>query len=160
MSEANLGATGEHQSIIVRGPEALPGLGFSTAYDFWRSARSPGKLPPMSVLSALKLPKELLTRVAIAGVEDGPKRFRIRLVGTRTVQDIGFDATKTMGEDIAGGEEIIRVHDQCLALREPILAQGRASWSPNDFKSYKTLLLPFVDNADAIKRILSYVELS
>lgn len=147
-----------YRSIVVTGAEALPNQSFRRAYQFWLDSKAAQELPLVSSVSAARIPKDLLPNIAIAGVEEGSKRFHIRLVGTRTVQDVGFDATNTMGEDLAGGEEIIRIHEQCVATRSPILAQGRASWSPHDFKTYITLLLPFADGSGVIKRILSYVE--
>jgi len=148
------------RSIVVADAEVLPGRSFRRAYQFWLEAKGSEELPLISGIKPSKIPKEILARVALAGVEEGAKRFRIRLVGTGTVRDVGFDATNTMGEDIEGGDEIIRIHEQCVETRGPIFAQGRASWSPHDFKNYATLLLPFIDCSGAIKRILSYVEFS
>ena len=144
----------------VQEPNVLPGADFRTIFNFWRDAKGDAELPPASAISAQKLPRALLGDCSIMSVEDGPKRFYIRLVGTRIVQHIGFDLTNSWGEDQVNAQEVISASELCVRSRLPLYTEISTGWAGNEYKHAKTLMLPYAAADNSVRRILSYVQFS
>ena len=150
----------EPQTKFVVGvtPEQLPNDQFRQAYKFWLDARGADMVPLVPAIDPLKLPKNLLPDLSIISVEEGPKRFWVRLVGTRIVRAIDLDLTNTWGDDVPGGEEVRQGFERCIESRMPYYSEGPTIWSTNDYKTYHSLLLPFADAQGTIKRLLTYLQ--
>ena len=96
-------------TTTLDGPEALPDQqGFRLIYDLWLKAKENRELPPVSALDPRAIPKNLLGDCSVMSIEDGPKRFYIRLVGTRIVEELGgINMTNSWGDDQPNAEDII-----------------------------------------------------
>jgi len=142
----------------IEGPEALPGQSFRLIYDHWAKAKHDRALPPISAISPHSLPKNLLGDCSIMSIEDGPKRFFIRLVGTRIAQALGFDITNTWGDDQPNAEEVKSACIQCVEDRRPLYSEISTAWAGNGYMRSKTLMLPYAGSDNSVRRILSYIQ--
>lgn len=140
-------------------PEPLPSEGFRKMLGFWRSVQRAGDLPPVSAINPCIMPKEVLPKITIIGVEDGDKSLRIRMTGEAIKSASGSDNTHRFGEDIEGGEDILRAYRHCIEERTLLYCQGPASWSVNNYKTYRSLLMPFVTPDGRIRRVVTYLEI-
>ncbi len=146
--------------MAVQEPSALASDNFQVIYDFWRTAKAAHELPPISAISAQKIPRALLGDCSIMSIEDGPKRFFIRLVGTRIVQELGIDLTNSWGDDRENASDIYSACIQCVEDRVPLYTDMSTAWAGNQYKRAKTLLLPYAGADNAVRRILSYSQFS
>ena len=147
-------------SIIktVEGPEALPDEGFRLIYDYWLKAKRDRELPPVSAITPHAIPKNLLGDCTLMSIEDGPKRFFVRLVGTRVAQTLGFDMTNTWGDDRTDAPEVREACLQCVDSRRPLFSDISTAWAGNNYQRSKALLLPYAGPDNSVRRILTYVQ--
>ena len=138
--------------------ESLPNERFREVFRYWQSVKADKELPPQSAINPTKLPPSLLPRITITAVEDGPKRFRIKLVGDAIVQALGENATGRFTEDVPGAEGLIARHIKCVESRRPYYSEGPVTWSRHDFRSYAALVMPFAAPDGDVRRILTYTE--
>ena len=136
----------------------LPEGGFRTALKFWLEAKCDHRLPPASAINPVKLPRALLSRLIVVSVEPGPKRLRFRLVGTAIVDAVGYDFTGRFGEDVEGAGPTNERFYRTMETKTPYFYGGPLTWSPFDFKRYKSLVMPFGDEQNAVVRFLSYTQ--
>ncbi|MFZ1990847.1 MAG: PAS domain-containing protein [Alphaproteobacteria bacterium] len=142
----------------IEGPEALPDQGFRLIYDHWMKAKREGELPPVSAITPHSIPKNLLGDCSVMSIEDGPKRFYIRLVGTRVAQALGLDMTNTWGDDQPNATEVKSACVQCVEERRPLYSEISTAWAGNSFMRSKTLMLPYAGPDKSVRRILSYIQ--
>jgi hypothetical protein len=144
--------------ITLPEPGALPGENFRLVYDLWHKAKGEHELPPASAISPKAIPKALLGDCSIVSVEDGPKRFLIRLVGTRIVQELGFDMTNSWGDDRPDAADARAACIQCIESRLPHYSETSTAWAGNEFKRAKVLMLPYAGADNSVRKILAYME--
>jgi hypothetical protein len=144
----------------VREPRALVGENFRAIYEFWLSAKGQHELPPITAINPQRIPKALLADCSLMSIEDGPKRFFIRLVGTRVVQELGFDITNSWGDDQPNAPEVITACGQCVQSRLPLYSEISTAWAGNAYKRSKVLMLPYAGLDNSVRRILSYIQFS
>jgi len=142
--------------ITIKDPETLPDGGFRLIYRHWLEARRGAEMPPASALSPQSIPKCLLGDCSLMSIESGQKRFYMRLVGTRTAQELGLDMTNTWGDDRPNADDVKAACQQCVDNRRPVYSDISTAWAGNDFKRAQTLLLPYAGPDGAVKRILAY----
>jgi hypothetical protein len=140
------------------GVEDLSGDGFRKAFAFWHQAKGGLDLPPVSAIDPVRIPRDILASIALISVEDGEKRMFVRLVGERVKIGAALNPTNQWGDDIKGGEDVLRVYLECTARRSPFYCEGPTAWSKHNFKRFNALLLPFEGPDGAVRRILTYLE--
>jgi len=144
--------------VTVKDPSLLAGQGFQLIYEFWLKSKGDRELPPARAIAPHAIPKPLLGDCSIMSVEDGKKRFHIRLMGTRVVQALGFDLTNCWGDDQPNAAEVIAACMNCVDSRLPLYSEISTAWAGHDFKRSKSLMLPYAGPDNSVRRILSYVQ--
>ncbi|MFZ1991399.1 MAG: hypothetical protein WAW96_16695, partial [Alphaproteobacteria bacterium] len=115
-------------------------------------------IPLASSINPLQLPRALLPYLMLISVEEGPKKLLFRVVGTGIAEAIGFDPTGKFGEDVQGaGPTNERIY-ATMQTKKPYFYGGPLIWSSKDYKSYRSLVMPFGDEAGNVVRFLSYME--
>jgi len=142
----------------IEGPEALPDNSFHLIYSHWAKARREGELPPATAISPHSIPKTLLGDCTVMSIEDGPKRFFIRLVGTRVAQTLGFDMTNTWGDDQPNAPEVKAACVRCVEERRPLYSEISTAWAGNSYMRSRTLMLPYAGQNNSVRKILSYIQ--
>jgi len=123
-------------------------------YAYWLSQRRGEQPPPLSAIDPLAMPLGALPWITVLEVEWAPLRFRSRLVGTEVVEAIGVDHTGRYLDALPAMEGQLVRFTWCAETRHPYLARATMTWSPRDYKGYRTLALPFVDAEGRVARIL------
>jgi hypothetical protein len=137
----------------------MPNDNFRTALQFWLDVKGTRILPDARSISPSLLPRELLPFLILVSVAPpGPKRLKFRLVGTGIVSAIGYDFTGKFGEDVDGAGPTNERFFATMKSKQPYLYGGPLIWSPRDYKTYRSLVMPFGNEKDEVVRFLSYVE--
>lgn len=147
-------ATRDQQFVTEIALEGLAEERLRAMYAYWLSRRLGEAPPPLSAIDPLALPRGALPWITVLEVERQPLRFRSRLVGTEVVAGIGVDHTGRYLDELPAMEGQIVRFTWCAETRHPYLAQATMTWSPRDYKGYRTLALPFVDDEGRVARIL------
>ena len=137
---------------------ALPGEKFRQAFQFWLDAKGSQALPPQSAIVPTQLPRGTVANFSVVSVEDGPKRFRYRLLGTAIIQAWGEDLTGRFCEDVSGGAEMAARVQLCVDTRRPYYSQGPLKYAVNYFKFFAVLVMPFAGPNGEVSRLLIYNE--
>ena len=128
--------------------------------EWWRSAGAP---PPTSALSPSVLPTALLPRATLIDVEPSPRRYRVRLAGTGTYEDFGFDITGRYVDelfDTASLDIILAGMDMPTDTATPHFASRCYMTERGTELRCDRLLLPLVDPMDRVARLLSVSQYS
>jgi len=136
----------------------LPEGQFRVAFQFWLDAKKDRLLPPDWAIDPLSLPRPLLPWLFVVAVEPGPKRLRFRLAGTAVVNAIGYELKGKYSEDLEGAEARIERIYAAIETKTPYFYGGPLVWSPMNFKFYKSLIMPFGNEASEVTRFLGYTE--
>jgi hypothetical protein len=124
-----------------------------SAWKFWVEARGEARLPPVSAINPRRMPRALIPNISVIAIEDGPKRFLIRLVGNAVTTATGQNLAGRYAEDIKGGERTVQRFEACLASREPYYYEGNLTFAVHDFRLYKALVMPFGDEDGTVRRL-------
>lgn len=131
----------------------------NTVLEWWRGAGAPA---PISALSPFVLPKAVLPRTALIDIEQSPRRYRFRLVGTGTYEDFGSDVTGRYVDELVDPEGLGIV----LAGMDAPTDTATPHFASRCFMTRRgtqvccfRLLLPLVDREDRVTRLLSVSEL-
>ncbi len=90
----------------------------------------------------------VLGNITIFDVERDPWRFRVRIVGTRIVQETGRDTTGVCLDELENVETItLRARWAAESGRPYFVPQAPVAWTSKNFRCYSTLALPLVDDA-------------
>lgn len=136
--------------------EGFPAPYFDLAFDYWRANATPSELPHVRTIDPVLLPTKCLPWVDLVEVEPNPRRFKIRLWGTRIVQVVGTDLTGTYFDE-AGMAGASRRLEQVVERRVPYFATIPLDWHADYDRHdlyYCSLGLPFKDDAGAVSRVL------
>ncbi|MDX1488723.1 MAG: PAS domain-containing protein [Acidiferrobacterales bacterium] len=110
---------------------------------YWQRIRPSGRLPGRAHLDPIEIPK-LLPNIRLLDVlDDGPFRYRVRLIGTECVHHLGYDPTGSWYENITSafrGSIVERDLKQVCTTRRPVYRRGRT-------------LVPYVTEATQIERV-------
>ncbi|NBC31601.1 MAG: PAS domain-containing protein [Alphaproteobacteria bacterium] len=133
----------------------LPHSRMQAMFGYWTERRNGGTMPPVSAIDPLDMPRNSLAYLAVLEIVDNPRRFRIRLQGTQMVEAIGRDLTGQYLDELAGMDQPIARTQWCCTHRRPYLVEAPFSWSPQHYKTYSSLNLPFGDAETGVRRIVS-----
>ena len=136
----------------------LPEGGFRAALRFWLDAKGDRQLPPASAIDPLKLPRDILSSLIVTSVEPGPKRLRVRLVGTAVVNAAGHDFTGQYSEDFDRAENSVARLYAAIEKKKPYYYGGPLVWASNDFQTYRSLIMPFGNEAGEVTRLVGYIQ--
>ncbi len=127
----------------------------------WWSAAVKDDVPPRREdFDPIKVPRAL-GGITIFDVERDPWRFRVRIVGTRIVEETGRDTTGVYLDELEGAEAVIRRARWAAENRRPYLVPtAPVMWTSLKFRHYSTLALPLVDDSSQTCMILYYMSFS
>jgi hypothetical protein len=129
--------------------------------DYWRGKRGARAFPARADMDPLDL-GFMLERIALTEVHetvghDGPRRYRLRLVGSWWGQLVGLELTGTWVQDWPQAnlrKLTIDTYESVVAARAPLCAR-RDSWVDDKKLSYEILLLPLSDDGARISMIMT-----
>jgi len=136
----------------------LPGAGFQAALKYWLLAKGDLELPPQSAIDPTRFPRGAVANFSVISVEEGPKRFRYRVMGSAIVQAWGEDPSGRFAEDLPNGREMADRMMTCVRRRQPYYSQGPLKFAVNSFMSFAVLVMPFAGRDASVSRLLVYNE--
>jgi len=99
--------------------------------------------------------------ITIFDVERDPWRFRVRIVGTRIVEETGRDTTGVYLDQLENAESIAERARWAAENRRPyFMPLAPVTWTSLKFRHYSALALPLVDESDQTCMILYYMSFS
>lgn len=127
---------------------------------YWRSKLRDGRLPARAQLDPAEM-KTLLPFVYLIGVEEEPRRFRYRLIGTQIVRWSGGDATGRHADDPFCGEgrfALIELYQTVTRAGAPVLTPWQPAVLGGSPMLFSRLLLPLSSDGARIDMILGGAE--
>jgi hypothetical protein len=124
----------------------------------WWSAADKHAVPPRRQdFDPVDVPRTL-GNITIFDVEPDPWRFRVRIVGTRIVEETGRDTTGVYLDELENAESIIlRARWAAENSRPYLMPKAPVAWTSKRFKYYSALALPLVDDTGRTSMILYYM---
>jgi hypothetical protein len=127
---------------------------------WWRAPDRHGVPPRREDFDPIEFPRAL-GNITIFDVERDPWRFRVRIVGTRIVEDTGRDTTGVYLDELESAELIAARARWAAENRRPYLVLlTPVTWTSLKFRHYSTLALPLVDDTGGTCMILYYMSFS
>ncbi len=118
-------------------------------FDYWTARVTREHLPSRKQLDPVDIP-HLLSTIALIDVEETPRRFRYRLVGTRLVDWFKRDFTGLyLGEtgNIDQDDELLRrCYSDVVASRAPMVDVNCRPHLDRPYRNYERLILPLEDH--------------
>ncbi|WP_138380852.1 PAS domain-containing protein [Luteithermobacter gelatinilyticus] len=133
--------------------EDIPVRPLRELYDYWCSKCAGRRMPVRADIRPAEIP-HLLPHISLIDVEEHPRRFRVRLVGTETVRAMGEDVTGKYTDTL---KNFAPVHDRYLWLidnKKPYFSRQKLEWSPKNFMDYYALGLPLSKNGEDVNIIM------
>jgi hypothetical protein len=124
--------------------------------DYWRVKRGARSFPRRADIDAIDL-GFMLARIALTEVHEGPRRYRLRVVGSWWAQLSGFELTGTWVDDWTQAKLrklTVDTYEAVIASRAPLCA-ARDAWVDEKRLSYEILLLPLSEDDVRISMIMT-----
>lgn len=124
----------------------------------WWSAADRHPVPPRREdFDPVEMPRAL-PGITLFEVERDPWRFRVRLVGTRIVEETSRDTTGAYLDELEHCDTIAaRARWAAENRRAYLMPSAPVAWTPRKYKSYSALALPLVDASGCTCMILYYM---
>ena len=124
----------------------------------WWSAAEKHAVPPRREdFDPVDFPRAL-GNITIFDVERDPWRFRVRIVGTRIVEETDRDTTGVYLDQLESAEPIILRARWAAENRRPyLMPMAPVTWTSKRFKNYSALALPLADDSGRTCMILYYM---
>ena len=137
------GETNEDGSVSLSSPLLQDLL------DYWTVRVSRQHLPSRQQLDPIDIP-HLLSTISLVDVEESPRRYRYRLVGTRLVDWFKRDFTgRYLGETgsaVQDDELLRRCYSNVVASRAPMVDVNCTPHLDRPYRNYERLILPLEDH--------------
>jgi hypothetical protein len=124
--------------------------------DYWHRQRGPRTFPRCADIDAVDL-GFMLARIALTEVHEDPRRYRLRVIGSRWTQLSGIELTGTWVDDwpLANIRKLtIDTYETVIATRAPLCAR-RDAWVDEKRLSYEILSLPLSEDDQRISIIMT-----
>lgn len=172
MGEANLRQSDASRSADAPDPDMPPGMRLHIhesdlpddcarqLWQWWFASEKHAVPPRREDFDPLDVPRAL-SSITIFNVERDPWRFRVRLVGTRIVEETGQDTTGVYLDQLEGvGLVAERARWAAENCRPYFVPAAPVTWTSKKFRNYSTLGLPLVDASGRTIMILYYMSFS
>lgn len=150
-------ATNCQMITVQTSPEILEHMIAVDLFFDWRSHSRNGALPVWKDISLVETVKAVPNLVVIE-VGEGPPHFKIKMLGTKLIQDSGQDKTNASLSEVPDADQVLT---RCRSVLETrcgyYLTNAPANWSQYSYKSYSTLVLPTTDEMGRITNLLGWV---
>jgi hypothetical protein len=136
---------------------SLMNEGMRRIYDYWMSRRKNGRLPRREDIDPSDV-TDLLPHIFLVDIEENPRHYRFRLVGTKVVECFGLDMTGKTIDSLDLGDDadaILKHYDQAVDHGEPIYDRHRF-WTEayGQHLNYERLLLPLSSDGKRVDKLL------
>ena len=138
-----------------------PALGWLAALIL--QARQEGRLPRRQDIGPRRIGPQAMPGVIMVDVEQEPRRYRIRLVGTRLVKLSGKDRTGQYFDALAGelGDShgfYMRLMDRLVTQRRPLLYTANLFHRGLPWVRYRCLVSPFSSDGEQVDLLVGAAE--
>ncbi len=120
-------------------------------FDYWSDRLTRQHLPSRKQIDPIDIP-QLLSIVSLIDVEEQPRRFRYRLMGTRVVDWFRSDLTGCYlgdtGTASQDDELLRRCYSNVVETRSPLVDVNCAPHLDRPYRQYEKLVLPLEDHDD------------
>ena len=135
-------------------PTDLRSDGQRAIYDWYLGQDAGGGIPKRRNFEPMDFPT-FLPYLVLVDVEEAPRRYRVRLVGTKVVDARGRDGTGDYYDKIEGVDLAVKRIEGIIESREARFeADLPMTWSPKDFKIYSVLSIPLSSDGAKVDKIM------
>jgi len=125
-----------------------------TVYQWFLSFAEHGALPSRADFDPADFPN-VLSHLVLVDVEEAPRRYRVRVVGTAVVDATGRDGTGDYYDQNDGTADATERAAALVESRKPSFETGLPMlWSPKDYKIYSVLSLPMSSDGRNVDMIM------
>ena len=123
-------------------------------YAWYNRQTKNGDIPKRSNFDPMDFPK-YLPFLVLVDVEEAPRRYHVRLVGTNVVDARGRDGTGDYFDEVEGAELAVKRAEAIIESRQAQFETNvPMTWSPKDFRFYSTLSLPLSSDGTKVDKIM------
>ena len=169
MGETDPGRSDASRRVAAADPDMPPGMRLhiqesdlpdDCARQLWRwwSASDRHPVPPRRKdFDPIEVP-QALPGITIFDIERDPWRLRVRIVGTRIVEETGRDTTGVYLDQLEHAELVVARARWAAEHRCPyFMSAAPVTWTSRKYKHYSALALPLVDASGQTCMILYYM---
>lgn len=128
-------------------------------FNYWCSKGWPGRLPTRADIDPMDIPK-LLPNVVLLDVQDGPRDFCYRLIGTGVVHHLAEDLTGKWMSSLDHQRAPSRIWDSCEKVVEtacPLLSAIPYVGPHAEYLYGEDIILPLAGEQGAVDKLLIFV---
>lgn len=133
--------------------------GVRDLYVYWQEVRGSRRAPTRAEIDPSRI-VGILPNIAIFDVEDSPRRYRIRLMGTSNVSWYGADPTGCYLDELDigdGGAALFNLLDQVVEAGVPGHMTGQYSKQDGRTLRYERLFLPLANDGRRIDMLIGAI---
>ncbi|MFP6773888.1 MAG: hypothetical protein VCE74_16365 [Alphaproteobacteria bacterium] len=135
-------------------PADLHSEGQRAIYNWYLGQAAGGGIPMRRNFEPIDFPI-FLPFLVLVDVEEAPRRYRVRLVGTKVVDARGRDGTGDYYDEVDGANLAIKRIEDIIESREPRFETDvPMTWSPKNFKIYSVLSIPLSSDGAKVDKIM------
>jgi len=119
-------------------------------YQYWMDMKGERIMPARSDLNPADI-VPLLPYLVLVDVEQQPRRYKYRLVGTETVKAMGYDVTGKYLDELPRIEKHVKTRSDWLVKeKRPYIFFDKLKWSVRSFLDYQAIALPLSCNGEDV----------
>lgn len=134
--------------------------GMRRLYDYWKGQSHDGHPPRRADIDPSAMP-DLLPNIFLVDIEEGPRRYRVRLAGSAVIECFGEDMTGRTVDTFDLGKDRSSILDHY----EQVAKCGEPSYDRHQFwtdaygqhLSYERLLLPLSSDGEHVDKLLGCI---
>ncbi len=126
--------------------EELPNSILKNFYQYWLRMKGSRSMPSRSNLNPADI-TPLLPNIVLVDVEQDPRRYRVRLLGTETVKVLGEDCTGRYLDDLTMLGSIVKKRYEWLVVeKKPYFYRGNMKNADKPYIEYMGVAMPLSSN--------------
>ncbi|MFC7049417.1 PAS domain-containing protein [Emcibacter nanhaiensis] len=119
----------------------------------WQKIKGDKLMPARKDFNPADVPT-LLPNILLADVEQAPRRYRFRLIGTAVTRAMSRDSTGKYLDEVPGTTAMEERWNWLVENRKPYLYEGDLVWSEKSFLGYYALGLPFSEDGTNVSLLM------
>ncbi len=128
----------------------IPSGILKNVYQYWLDMKGEREMPSRADLNPADI-TNLLPYIMLVDVEQQPRRYRYRLVGTETVKAMGYDVTGQYLDELPLVEKHVKIRSDWLVKeKSPYMFFDKLKWSNRSLLDYQTIALPLSANGEDV----------
>ena len=125
-----------------------------TIFEYWHESRGDAVLPGVEAMDPLSMPRSVMPHLTIIGPLPDGGTYKVRLVGTKLVNTVGFDHTGIVMHPDDGFQAQLSRFKWMEENRQPYFSVAPLTFSHRTYKTYNAVALPFADPEGKVVRIV------